>query len=191
MDWFKNEHNNHNRQFLADSPNSTPNLNPCLTLPYIGIPSIKFGKRIATLFCGRLGTDIKIANQTFKIISYFNLKFLRPALCCLNVVYKYTCSYDKSTSYIGMTTKQLFVRIENHLSNNLSSSNSAIKSHRNQCKACRETMLAEQNFTLSKKLRFITKTELTEALPIKLLKPSLNIELGHSQGTKSLLHMFH
>ena len=49
-----------------------------------------------------------------------------------------------------MTTRQLFVRIENYLSNNLSSSNFAIKSHGDQCKASRETMPAEQNFTLLK-----------------------------------------
>ena len=66
-----------------------------------------------------------------------------------------------------MTTRLLFDRIENHLSNNLSSSNSAIKSHRDQCKACTETMPAERNFTLLKKCRFNTETELMEALLIK------------------------
>ena len=73
-----------------------------------------------------------------------------------------------------MTTKQLFVRIKNHLSNNLSSSNSAIKSHRDQCKACRETIPAEQNFTLLKKCRFNTETVQMEALPIKRLKPAVS-----------------
>ena len=68
-------------------------------------------------------------------------------------------------SYIGMRTRQLFIRIKNHLSYNLSSSNSAIKSHRDQCQACRETMLAEQNFTLLKKCRFNTETELMECPP--------------------------
>ena len=90
-----------------------------------------------------------------------------------------------------MTTRQLFVRIENHLSNNLSSSNSAIKSHRNQCKACRETMPVEKNFILLKKCRFNTETELMEALLIKRFKPSSNIKRGHSQGAKSLQHVFH
>ena len=90
-----------------------------------------------------------------------------------------------------MTTRQLIVRVENHLSNNLISSNAAIKSHCDQCKACIETMPAEQNFTLLKKCRFDTETELMEALLIKRLKPSLNIKLGHSQGAKSLLHVFH
>ena len=131
-----------------------------------------------------------MAHQTFKIISYFSLEFSLPALFCSNVVYKYTCSCDKNTSSIGMTTRQLFVRIENHLSHNLSSSNSAIKSHRDQCKACRETIPAEQNFTLLKKCRFNTETELMEALLIKRLKPSLNIKLGHLQGASRLCTYF-
>ena len=173
IDKFKNKFKNLNRQFPTDFSNNTPNLNPYLTLPYVGTPSIKFSKRLAALFRDRLNTDIKIAYQTFKKISCFNLKSPLPALSCSNVVYKYTCSCDKNTSYIGMTTRQLFVRIENHFSNNLSSSNSAIKSHRDQCKACRETIPAEQNFTLLKKYRFNTKTELMEALLNKRLKPGV------------------
>ena len=38
------------------------------------------------------------------------------------------------------------------------------------CEACRETMRAEQNFTLLKKCRFSTEIELMEALLIKCLK---------------------
>ena len=86
-----------------------------LTLPYICTPSIIFGKRISSLFDDRPGTDIKIAYQTFKIISYFNFKFSLPARFCFNVVCQYTCSYDKNTSYIIITTRQVFVRIENYL----------------------------------------------------------------------------
>ena len=115
---LKIKFNNHNQQ----SPFDSPNINPYLTLPYIGTPSIKFHKRIALLFRNRLGTDIKIIYQTFKIISCFNLNFPLPAFFCSNVVYQYTCSCDKNTAYIYMTTRLLCVRIENHLSNNQSSS---------------------------------------------------------------------
>ena len=92
IDSFKSKFNNHNRQFSADSPNNTPNLNPCLTLSYIGTPSIKFSNRLAAFFLDRLGTGMIIPHQTFKTILYFNLKFPLPALFCSNVVYKYTCS---------------------------------------------------------------------------------------------------
>ena len=67
----------------------------------------------------------------------------------------------------------------------------AIKSHYNQCKGCRETMSAEQNFTSLKKYCFNTETKLMEALLNKCLKPSLNIKLGLLQGAKSLLHVFY
>ena len=79
----------------------------------------------------------------------------------------------------------VFLRIKNHLSNNQSSSDYALKSHRNQCEASRGKLY------VIKKCRFNTETELMEAVPIKRLKPSLNIKLGHSQGTKSLLPVFH
>ena len=78
IDRFKNKFNNQNRQFTVDSLNNTPSSNPYLTLLYFGSPFIKFGERITPLFRNRLGTDIKIAYQTFKIISYFDLNFLYP-----------------------------------------------------------------------------------------------------------------
>ena len=52
-------------------------------------------------------------------------------------------------------------------------------------------MPAEQNITLSKKYRFNIETELMEGLLIKRLKPSLKIKFARSQGTESLLHVFH
>ena len=66
IDRLKNKVNNYNRQFPAVSPNNTPNSNPYFTLPYIGIPSNKFGKRIATLFRDRLGANIKTAIKLLK-----------------------------------------------------------------------------------------------------------------------------
>ena len=76
-----NKFSNHNQRSPADSPTIHP---------YIGTPSIKFGKRIAALFRDRLGTDIKIAGQTFKIISYFKLKFSLPLFFFLECVHQYT-----------------------------------------------------------------------------------------------------
>ena len=101
IDKFKNKFKNQNRQFPTDFSNNTPNLDH-LNLPYIGSPSIKFNKCFAGLLCDRLNTDMKIAYQTFKIILYFNLKISFTPLFCLNIVYKYTCSCDKNTPYIGM-----------------------------------------------------------------------------------------
>ena len=72
-----------------------------LTLLNIGTAFIKFGKRTAALFHDRLGTDIKIAYQTFMTILCFNLRFPLPTLFCSNAVYRYTCSCDKNTYYIG------------------------------------------------------------------------------------------
>ena len=97
---------------------------------------------------------------------------------------------DKSTSYIGMTTR-LFVRIENHLFNNLSLSNSATKSHRDQCKTCRETMPTEQDFTLLKKSPFNTETELIGGAANQAPQTIIKDKTRHSQGAKSSLRVFH
>ena len=139
-DRFRNNCNNHNQQSPTDSTNNTPKLNPYSTLLYIGISSIKFGKGITALFRDRLDTGLKIAQETFTIMSNFNVKYPLSTLFCSNVVNQCTCSCDKNMSYIGMTTRQLFVRRENHLSNNQSFSNFAIKFHCDQCKACTETV---------------------------------------------------
>ena len=77
-----------------------------------------------------------LLTQIYLFVTVSNLNFCYPTLFCSNVVCQYsTCSSDKKTSYIHMTTRQLFARIENHLSNYQSSSKSAIKSCRDQCKA--------------------------------------------------------
>ena len=86
IDRFINIFTNNNQQFSTDSPNSTHNSNPYLTLPYIGTPSIKLGKLIDALSRDRLSTDIRIAKQTFEIIFHFNLKYSLCALFCSNIV---------------------------------------------------------------------------------------------------------
>ena len=95
--------------------------------------SIKLGQRIDALYRDRLCTDAKITSLKFNMSSYFNLKYPLPALFCPSVVYQYTCFRDKKTSHVSMTTRQLFERIENHLSTIYTSSNSVIKFHRNRC----------------------------------------------------------
>ena len=85
-----------------------------LRIPYIGSPSHEFGKRLSGLLSDRFGVDANVVFSTFKVGSYFGLKSRIPPLFKSNVVYKFTCSRDESTSYIGMTTTQWFVRIGQH-----------------------------------------------------------------------------
>ena len=181
-----------NKAPTPESIQSIPNTDIFyLTLPYIGKASIKFSKRIVALFRTRLDSElnIKTAFQTFKTSTYFNLKFPIPLLFAPNVVYQYTCSCDKNTSYIGMTNRQFFVRIEDHISlSNLT--NSAVKSHIIHCRPCRESMPVTKNFTVLKTCRSDAETELIEALSIKRLKPNLNIKLGYSLGAKERLCVF-
>ena len=147
-----------------DLPSNTSNLYHYLSLPYIGTLSIKSGKSIAVLFSDRLGTDIKITYHTFKIVSYFYLKVFLPSLFCSNVVYKYTCSCDKSTSYIGMTTRRLFLRTKNHLSNNQSSSQPQPSNLMGSVQSLQRNSASRAKLHFVEKCRLNTEAELMEAL---------------------------
>ena len=169
IDKFENKFNNNNRLFPADLPSNTSNLYHYLSLPYIGTPSIKSGKSIAALFSDKFGTNIKITYHTFKIVSYFYLKVFLPSLFCSNVVYKYTCSCDKSTSYIGMTTRQLFLRTKNHLSNNQSSSQPPPSNLMGSVQSLQRNSASRAKLHFVEKCHLNTETELMKALLVKRL----------------------
>ena len=150
-------------------------------------PSFMFRDDLRHLISSASVSLVSVLKRHF----FNNVKFCSAALFALHVFNSVSFLYPLFSARmlsinksVRMTRtchiRQLFVRIENHLCSNLSSSNSAIKSHRGQCKACREAMPAEQNFTILKKCRFKTETERMEALLIKRLKSFLNIKLGHS-----------
>ena len=65
----------------------------------------------------------------------------------------------------GVTSRQLFLIVENHHYLSYNSSNLALRSYRDQCKACREIVPAEQNFVLLKNCRFNTNERIADSLP--------------------------
>ena len=44
------------------------------TIPYIGLPSILFGRKLKQLFKEHYQIDLKIVFTTFKVKNYFSLK---------------------------------------------------------------------------------------------------------------------
>ena len=117
--------------------------------------------------------------KTSHPFSYFGLKSRIPPLFKLNAVYKFTCSHGESTSYIGMTTTQWFVRIGQHFD---PSKKSAIFSHLVLCHDCRESNPRSLQFQILKQLRGVRDTEIHEALQIRKGRPSLNKKLGSFQA---------
>ena len=158
-----------------------------LQLPYVGQTSLLLGKRLSELVRDKLGIEIEVVYSTFKVGAYFGLKSQTPCLFRSNLVYHYSCFRDESTSYIGMTTKQYFVRIDNHFD---STKKSAVRSHLSQCRGCFEAVPRSRNFKVLKWCSSTRETEITEAMLIRKYKPRLNIQLGAFQGSSFLLRVF-
>ena len=64
-----------------------------------------------------------------------------------NVVYKFVCSCDTNVTYIGMTTRHLGVRVEEHLH---SKKDSAVQNHINVCQSCKDNKHLFDNFSILK-----------------------------------------
>ena len=69
--------------------------------------------------------------HVLKLDCIFDLSVLFRFVYCLNVVYKFSCSRDANISYIGMTTRHLGIRIEEHLHHK--TTKSAIRDHIETC----------------------------------------------------------
>ena len=110
-------------------------------IPYFGKPSHKFAKRLSTLFKAKFQIDLSFYNTSFKTGSYFNLKCLTPHVLLSNVVYKFSCLRDAIMSCIGMTTRHLGIRANQHLSLQLNSKRTAVKDHILTSEKCKSESL--------------------------------------------------
>ena len=158
-----------------------------LTLPYIGKDTVKFGKRLKKSFMETFSVDLKIAYKNFKVGEYFPLKDQTPPLFAPNVVYRFQCSVDGGTSYIGVTTRQLHARIAEHLNPR---QKSAVQSHMARCKPCCNVPSFAKQFDVLKRCRSEREAQAMEVMLITKLNPSLNIQLGKYRGQSFLLKVF-
>ena len=158
-----------------------------LRIPYLGSPSLQFSKSLVGLLQSKFDTTVKVAFYTFKVGDYFTLKDPIAPLFCSNLVYEYTCPCDRGTSYLGMTTRQWFLRMGEHLD---PTKKTAVSSHFAQCRVCRETPHKHRNFRVVTKCRSERETEIKEAMWIRKRKPSLNVQMGTFQGCSFLMRVF-
>ena len=105
-----------------------------MVLPYVGRCSQKFHRRIKDQM-QQHGVGVLPAYQTTKVASYFSLKTKVPSLMKSNVVYKFVCSCDESTQYIGETERQFFQRVKDHTKTS-NTAPSAVYDHIIQCAGC-------------------------------------------------------
>ena len=86
-----------------------------IEIPFFGKASRVFAKRLTALVKTKFNVNINVYYTCFKTGSYFQLKCSTPFPLLSNVVYKFSCSRDANISYIGMTTRHLGTRIQEHL----------------------------------------------------------------------------
>ena len=90
--------------------------------------------------------SVRAAYKTVKVSSYFSLKDKCSDLFRSNVVYRFTCSDDKNSSYIGETKRHLFERIVEHCLKK--TSESAIFDHLYQCDVCQNVKNIANSFEI-------------------------------------------
>ena len=121
---------------------------------------------------------------TTKVGSYFSLKQPVPQLFRSCFVYSFQCPLYKDFRYIGETERHIFTRIVEHCATNSAHNSrpSAIRDQFDQCGVCASSRYIEENFSI---IRSCTRSDVLtqEALCIKKLSPSLNVQLGPYKGS--------
>ena len=98
-----------------------------------------------------------------------SLKEPIPVGLCSNVIYKYTCSGCHS-SYVGLTTRHLITRINEHRTRD-----GPIKEHGQECDTNDDEFVPKENFEiLNRTNRGMLVLSILEALHIREIKPILN-----------------
>ena len=156
-----------------------------ITLPYLGKPTIDFKKEIVKLFKSKFSVDINVAVNSCKVGNFVSLKAKTPSILTANVVYKFTCSGDEATSYIGKTERHFAVRMDEHLD---PKKKSAVTDHIRDCQIC-QSKASYSNFKIIKKCDSPYSTSIHEAFLIREFKPTLNAQTPN-QGQCVLLKIF-
>ena len=91
----------------------------------------------------KFDVDINVYYVTLKVETYFQLKCVTPVELISNVVDKFFCSCDTNMSYVGMTTRHLGTRIQEHLQ---PKGKSPIRFHINDCQFCNHANINIDNF---------------------------------------------
>ena len=152
-------------------------------IPYIGLPSVIFGRKLRVIFKKYYCIDVKIVFTSFKVKNYFSLKCRTPLPLLANVVYKFTCLRDANTIYIGKTSRHLATRIREH-----GHSTSTVHDHLLACQMCKSNF-SHDVFKILDTGSCDFEITIKEAIHIKSTKPKLNKQL-FSQGASFLLNIF-
>ena len=141
-------------------------------VPYVGLPSVIFGRKVRDLLMRNYGINVKIVYTTFKVKNYFSLKCRTPLPLLANVVYRFTCLRYADISYIGKTKRHLVTRVRARVEEH-SKSASAVCEHLEVCNLCRSEYSVEKNFRILDKGKNDFEITIKELLHIKTIGPLL------------------
>ena len=123
---------------------------------------------------------------TFKVNTYFRLKYRTPFLLQSRVIYPFHYLRDAGTSYIGKTKRYLIDMVKEHTAFGSLTRKSEIKSHIQRCQDCFDAKINWEHFRILRKCRDPFETKIQEARMIKKIKPNLNKQL-YANGASYLL----
>ena len=152
-------------------------------IPYVGLPSVIFGRKIRDLFQKYYCIDVRVVYTSFKVRNYFSLKCRTPLPLMANVVYQFQCLRDANQTYIGKTKRHLVTRVREH-----GQSSSAIYEHLGSCDSCKSKFSCE-SFKILDHGKNNLDISVKEAIHIKYNKPSLNTQL-YTNGSSFILNIF-
>ena len=140
-------------------------------LPFIGQYSTQVKVKINNLikrYC-KPNTKVRLVFSAKKISNYFSLKDKIPADLNSYVVYKFHCA-NCAICYIGETTQQFIIRINEHLHTD---KGSAVYKHVQENNDCKITCNRE-SFSILDKAPTEYQLRIKEAFYIQQLQPILN-----------------
>ena len=152
-------------------------------IPYIGLQSIIFSRKLKELFKKYYCIDIRVVFTSFKVKNYFSLKCRTPLPLLANVVYKFKCLCNANNIYIGKTIRHLATRAKEH-----GTSPSAVFSHLSSCETCKSNF-SRNSFLIFDSGKNDYEITVKEALHIKFKKPTINRQL-FTQGSSFVSNVF-
>ena len=160
-------------RFLHQPERQTPTENEpdqrvLLKVPFADKISKDFFNNIRLIIKRKFGIHVMPLYATTKVGHYFQLKSQTPS-SLRSDVYKFTCSRDVSTTYIGTSSRHLSVRFKEHLSKS-ASNKSAIKELIRNCSSCSQEQDLN-SITVIRKCNTAYEAQIQEALLIKKQNP--------------------
>lgn len=171
-----------NRKYSTDQPVVSNNKLLYVSMPYFGPQSVNLEKDLSKLLHKYfINIDFKIVlTNSFRIGSFFNYKDKLPTSMLNSVIYDFGCE-QCSSHYVGMTTRNFFMRLAEHAGRSFRTNiplstppHSAIRDHTSNC----NSPISINQFKIIDSCSNPIDLRILESLHIFTRKPVLNNSLS-------------